>query len=125
MALGGTARTVRHQILSLLGLGEGDDITNTFLARKDGDQAVKPEGNSAMGRGAVFEGFKHIPEPGIYDISGNFQYLLKNLLLHIGLVDPDTSAPEFHSVEHDIVVLTAYFFGLGFEQGEGLPPPVR
>ena len=111
MTIGGSPGTVGHEILSLLSFGEGDDITDAFLASQNGDQSVETEGNASMGWGTVFKGFEHVTETALDHIGRNLQDFFENLLLYIRLMDPDTSPAKFDPVEYNIVMLSANFLG--------------
>src|SRR3990167_2754414 len=47
-----------HQALRALGLGEGDDVADGFGAGHQRDQAIQAEGQAAVRRRAVLQGFQ-------------------------------------------------------------------
>src|SRR2546426_10272687 len=55
-------RSVREQILRALRLGKSDDVADRLGTGHHGDDAVQPEGDSAVRRRAVLQSFEQKPE---------------------------------------------------------------
>ena len=53
---------VDHEVDGFGGLGEGDDFAEAGSAGEDHDQAVEAEGDAAVGRSAVLQGFEEEAE---------------------------------------------------------------
>jgi len=62
LAVGGFSGGVGHEVLALLGFGEGDDVADAWFLGKNADEAVEAEGDASVGRGTVFESFEHVAE---------------------------------------------------------------
>jgi hypothetical protein len=109
------SRGVIHQVLTPLGLGEGNDITDLRAAREEADQPVKAKGDAAVRGSPVGEGFQHIPKSFLNNIFRDFKEIFEDLFLQFRLVDTNRSASQFHTVEDTIVMLTTNGFGITIE----------
>src|SRR6185437_10891794 len=79
-------------------------------------EAIEAEGDAAVRRGAVFEGFEHVTETGFDHFRRNSQHFFEDGFLHFGLVNTNRAAAEFNAVHNDVIVLATDFFRVGFEQ---------
>ena len=83
-------------------------------------EPVEAEGDAAVRRRAVSEGFQHVAEAGLDQFGRNLQDLLEDEFLHVGLMNADGAAAQFHAVDHDVVMLAADFFGVACQQRDVL-----
>src|SRR4051812_9813101 len=97
----------RHQIDGARRLREGDDLADRRLARQDGDDTVQPEGDAAVRRRAVLERLEEEAEAELRLLLGNAEPA-ENPRLERRVVDSDTAAADFRSVQHEIVRLRAH-----------------
>ena len=116
LLLGGASGAIGHQVLSLLGLGKGNDVPDAFSPGENGNHAVQAEGDSPVRGGAVGKGFQHVAESAFNDLGGDLENFLEDFFLKIGLVDPDASSAQFDTVKNDVVVLSSDFLGFGLEK---------
>src|SRR5690554_3896110 len=114
---GRRAWTLGHETLSLLSLRERNDIADTAGTAQDCHQTVETERDTAVRRSSVRECLEHVPEALCHDILRDLQHIFENLLLHGGLMDTDTTATQFHTVQHDIVVLAAHALRIAVQIG--------
>ena len=90
-------RGVGHRAGGVLDLGEGDDLPERVGAAEDHHEPVQPEGEAAVGRGAVAEGVDHKAEP-VLDLLFRKAEGLKHPLLHLLVVDPDGAGTQLGAV---------------------------
>ena len=109
------ARRPGQQALGAGGLGEGDDLAQRIGAGEQHGQAVEAQRDAAVRRGAVGQGFQQEAELllgfGLADAEQR-----KDFFLHVGAVDTDAAAAEFHAVEHHVVGERARLGRVGVEQ---------
>ena len=116
LLLGSASGAIGHQVLSLLGLGKGNDVPDAFSPGENGNHAVQAEGDSPVRGGAVGKGFQHVAESAFNDLGGDLENFLEDFFLKIGLVDPDASSAQFDTVKNDVVELSSDFLGFGLEK---------
>ncbi len=78
---------MRHVPLAVF----GNAITSRMLGvpHRIAIQPVEAEGDAAVRRGAIAEGFEHVAETQLRLVRRNLQHFFKHGLLHVGLVDTD------------------------------------
>ena len=102
------------------GLGEGDDLPDGLLAGEEHDQPVEAQGDAAVGRRPVAQGFEEEAElvPGLR--FGARPMALKIFRLKVLVVDPDGAAADLVAVEDDVVGLGPDPGRVGFQEFEVL-----
>lgn len=58
-------RGIKHEVHSVLILGEGDNLPDIALSGEQHHQPVYPGGYASMRRRATLEGFQQMLEPGL------------------------------------------------------------
>src|SRR5262245_11298597 len=103
-----------HQIERIGSLWKGDDLANRRFACEDGDQAVESECNAPVRGGAVLERVEEEAETKL-----RFLVRYTQPPEHPGLqprvVDPDTAAAHFGTVQDQIVRLCTHSARIGFD----------
>src|SRR6266852_4134529 len=84
-------RRFAHQVLRAGGLWKRDDIAQRFAARHQHYDAIKSEGDAAVGRGAVAEGLQKKPEPFARLLGADAQRA-EHPRLHFRAIDPDRAS---------------------------------
>ena len=108
-------RRAHHQILGLLGLGEGDDLADgRFVGQNHGD-AVDARGDTTVGRRTKLKGFEHMPKLEQRRFAADAEQV-EQFLLHVALVDTNRAAGHFVAVEHQVVGFGADFTRVGIHQ---------
>ncbi len=106
LRLGDRQGRVRHRVGAGLGLRERDHLADVLLAGEDRDQAVDPDGESAVRRRAEFERVEEETELAIGLLLVDAEQREDAPLL-VALVDSDRTGPELPAVEHEVVGLRA------------------
>ena len=99
-------RCVGERILARLRLREGDDLTDVLLAGEQGDEAVDPEGEAGVGRGAVAERLEQEPELALLLLRRDPEQL-EDPLLDARTMDPHRAGAQLPTVQHQVVGLAA------------------
>src|SRR5437868_1983958 len=68
-----------------------------------------------MRRGAVAESIEHITKTDFSFFGWNLENVFEDGLLNIRLMDPNRAAAQFPSIDHNVIVLAAHLFRIGFE----------
>ena len=93
---------VDHQIDRAGGFGEGNDFAQAFGSGDDHDDAVEAEGDAAVRRRAVFEGFEEKSEAGLGLFFVHAEGA-ENFALNILAVNTDGTGAEFGAVQYDVI----------------------
>src|SRR3972149_1692306 len=110
-----------HEALNPLRLREGDHLADRVGPRQQHDEAVEPEGDSPMGRGAEFEGLQEEPEPLPRLLRAEPEGI-EHLLLSLPVVVSDAAATQLVAIDHEVVRLGPHRLGGALEQREILVP---
>src|SRR5262249_26577339 len=108
-----------HEVSALLRLGERDYVAQALRVAHEERDAVHSERDAAMRRRAVGERFEQEAEFVARFVFADTERA-KHLLLHLGVVQPNGSAAELESIEHEIVAITEDFARIAFEQADVL-----
>src|SRR3990172_3695071 len=106
-----------HEALNPLRLREGDHLADRVGPRQQHDEAVEPEGDPPMGRGAEFEGLQEEPEP-LPRLLRAEPKGIEHLLLSLPVVVSDAAATQLVAIDHEVVRLGPHRLGGALEQGE-------
>ena len=96
----------------------GNAMTSRMLGvlQRIADETIKPQRDTAVRRRAVFERYEHVTKPRLHQVGRNLEQFLEDGFLHVGLMNTNRAAAEFHAVHHDVIVLATNFLGVGLEQ---------
>src|SRR5437868_6619390 len=83
------SRGIGHEIGAFGRLGKCDDVSDAGCSTQDRDETVKPERNTAVGRGAITERFEHVAEAQLGFVWRNLEDLLEDRFLDVRLMDTD------------------------------------
>src|SRR5207237_5486079 len=95
-----------HEALGLLRFRKGNDVADRVGPAEEHDKAIQTEGDAAMRRRAVFQGFQQ-------EAKFRRRFLLadskkvEELALDIAPVDADAATADLIAIEHHIISLRA------------------
>src|SRR5262249_9778129 len=94
-------RGTREEIGGLLRLGKRDHVADVIAAGKEHDPPVEAEGNAAVRRSTVAQGFQQKAEP----LLGFFRWnpeQIENLLLDGRVVNTNRTAGALAAIDHEV-----------------------
>src|SRR5450432_1874808 len=100
--LGNRRGGVAHEVCTAGGLGERDHVADGSFAGKNHHQAVEAQSDSAVRRGAVFQGIQQKAEAAAGFFVGHAERG-EDLGLHIAAVNTNRAGAEFHAVQHQVI----------------------
>src|SRR5437660_6018848 len=106
---------IRHGVSTLLGLREGDDVTDRVDAGQDRDEPVQPQRDASHRGRPELEGVEQEPElrAGLR-LPDAEQF--EDLLLDRLLMDADRATADLLAVQHEVIRLGQRASGIGFHQ---------
>ena len=106
-----------HHVVGVLGLGERNYVADGGTFCHQHDHAVQAEGQSSVGRRAVFKGLHHEAELFLSFFVRKANGF-KNGVLHVAAVDTDGAASQFHAVQHHVIGFSVYLARIGLQHGQ-------
>ena len=85
-----------HGVADVAGQRKRDDFGDFFFAGENAYEPVNARGNAAVRGNSVFKSFQHVRELRFLFFGESNK--IENFLLHLGVMDPDAAAADFHAV---------------------------